>query len=131
MVLGVFLGTLGPLNMSIWCRRNTNFHVFDPRKCDLEMSPRKSWKKVRFWKDCGLHFGDFCLPKRIQKSSQKNVCKKVGKRALLTDFLGWPGGKRSRRGETREGSESQKMQDLGKSFWKGILSSHNLSTLGF
>ena len=36
---------------------------------------------------------------------------------------------RSRRGETREGSESQKMQDLGKSYWKGILSSHNLSTL--
>ena len=48
----------------------------------------------------------------------------------LTVFGGRPGGMRGARGETREGSESQKMQDLGKRFLERKLSSHNLSTLG-
>ena len=68
MIFGVFLGTLGPLKMSATLKRNTNFHVSDPRKYDLEIGPRKSQKKVRFSKDLGLNFGDFCLPKRVLKS---------------------------------------------------------------
>ena len=68
MNFGVFLDTLGTLKMSIWSRRNAHFHVFDPRKESLEIGPRKSEKQMRFWKDFGCHFGDFCVPKRVLKS---------------------------------------------------------------
>ena len=77
MVFGLVFGTLGSLKMSIWSRRNTHFHFLDPRKCELEMCPRKSREKVRFGMDLELHFGDFCLPKRVQKSGQKKVRKKI------------------------------------------------------
>ena len=32
MVFGVLFGTLGPLKVSTWCRRNIHFHLFDPPK---------------------------------------------------------------------------------------------------
>ena len=61
MVLGVFLGTLGSLKMSISSRRNTDFHVFDPRRCEFEIGTRKNRKKLSCWKDFGDSFADFSL----------------------------------------------------------------------
>jgi hypothetical protein len=75
-----FLGTLGSLKMSISSRRNTDFHVFYPRKCDLEIGTRTNSKKLSFWKDFGLHFCDFFFLKRVLKSSRKKARKKVRKK---------------------------------------------------
>jgi hypothetical protein len=80
MVLGVFWGTLGSLKMSISSRRNTDFHVFYPRKCDVEIGTRKNRKKLSFWKDLGLHFCDFSLLKRVLKLSRKTIRKKMRKK---------------------------------------------------
>ena len=77
MVLGVFVGILGTLKMSISSRRNAHFQVFDPLKCDLEIGPRKSWKQVRFGVHFGLHFGDFGLQKRVLKSGRKKEGEKT------------------------------------------------------
>ena len=121
-VLGVFLGTLGSLKMSISSRRNTDFHVFYPRKCDVEIGTRTNRKKLSFWKDLGLHFCDFSLLKRVLKASQNNTRKKIKKNVILAVFWGRPGGMCGRRGETREGSEIQNCRilekDIGKKFFK-------------
>ena len=76
MVWGVLLGTLGSLKISISSRGNTDFHVFDPRKCDLEIGTRKNRKELSFWKDLGLHFCDLFLLKRVLKASQEKPGKK-------------------------------------------------------
>ena len=44
-----FLGTLGSLKMSISSRQNTDFHVFYPRKCDLDFGSILG----RFWEGFG------------------------------------------------------------------------------
>ena len=120
-VLGVFLGTLGSLKMSISSRRNTDFHVFYPRKGDLEIGTRKNRKKLSFWKDFGLHFYDIFLIKRVLKASQNKTRKKI-KKSDISCFLGAAGGMCGRRGETREGSEIQNCRILekviGKKFFK-------------
>ena len=127
MVLGVFWGTLGSLKMSIWCRRNIHFHFFDPRKCDLEIGPRKSQTKVSFWKDFGLHFGDFCLPKRVQKSGRKQISKQSENSLAKSDF-GAGLAERAEPGERyREGLRRQKLTDFWeKDFGKEFLTSHIL-----
>ena len=106
------MGTLGSLKMSISSRRNTDFHVLYPRKCDLEIGTRTNSKKLSFWKDFGLHFCDFFLLKRVLKSSRKKTRKKVTKK--LKQLLCRPGGMCGRRGETREGSEIQNCRILEK-----------------
>ena len=89
-ILGVFLGTLGSLKMSISSRRNTDFHVFYLRKCDLEIGTRKNSKKLSFWKDFGVHFCDFFFLKRVLKSSRKKTRKKVSKKLKQLFFWGEP-----------------------------------------
>ena len=79
MLFGVFRGSLGTSNMSAVLEPYAIFHVLDPRKGDLEIGPRKSEEKVRFWKDFGLNFGHFSLQKRVQKSARTNKSKKVRK----------------------------------------------------
>ena len=77
MVFGVFFCIRGPLKMSATLKRNTHFHLLHPRKSDLEMGPRKNREKVRSGMDLELHFGDFCLPKRVQKSGREKGREKV------------------------------------------------------
>ena len=121
MVFGVFFGTIETLKMSISSRRNTHFHVFDPRKYDLEIGPRKSWKKVRFGMHFGLNFGDFWLQKRVQKSGLKKVRKKVRKKPIYP-FLGFGPAECAVAGERLErGPERQNCRILGKIIWKGFL----------
>ena len=110
----MFLGTLGSLKMSISSRRNTDFHIFYLRKCDLEIGTRKNSKKLSFWKDFGVHFCDFFVIKRVSKSSRKKTRKKNDKKVETAVFLGRPGGMCGRRGETREGSEIQNCRILEK-----------------
>ena len=108
--------------MSISSRRNIDFHVLHPRKCDLEIGTRTNSKQLSFWKDFGLHFCDFFLLKRVLKSSRKKTRQKMRKNVEVAVFLGRPGGMCGRRGETREGSEIQNCRILekviGKEFFK-------------
>ena len=128
-ILGVFLGTLGFLKMSILSRRNTDFHVFYLRKCDVEIGTRTNTKKLGFWKDLGLHFCDFSLLKRVLKLSRKTTRKKMRKNVEVTVLGGLAGGMCGRRGETREGSEIQNCRILEKVIGKSF-SNHHLSSLG-
>ena len=84
------MGTLGSLKMSISSRRNTDFHVFYLRKCDLEIGTRKNSKKLSFWKDFGLHFYDVFLLKRVLKSSRKKTRKQMRKMCNLLFFGAGP-----------------------------------------
>ena len=119
---GSVLGTLGSLKMSISSRRNTDFHVFYPRKCDLEIGTRTNSKKLSFWKDFGLHFCDFFLSKRVLKSSRKKARKKMRKKLTYLFFWDSPAecavaGERLDRGQ-----KSKKVRILekviGKEFYK-------------
>ena len=58
--------------MSAVFKPYTLCHVFDPRRGDLEIGPRTSAEAVRFWKDLGFNFADFCLQQLLQKSAQKH-----------------------------------------------------------
>ena len=77
--------------------------------------------------DLELHFGDFCLPKRIQKSDEKKVRKKCAKKQSFHDFWGGPA-ERAEPGERyREGLRRQKLTDFWeKGFGKEFLTSHIL-----
>jgi hypothetical protein len=129
-VLGVFLGTLGSLKMSISSRRNTDFHVFGPRKCDLEIGTRKNRKKLSFWKDLGLHFCDFSLLKRVLKSSRKKTSKKMRKKLKQLFFGDWPA-ECAVAGERLERGQKSKIAGSWKKILERSFSSHHLSTLGF
>ena len=114
------MGTLGSLKMSISSRRNIDFHVFYPRKCDVEIGTRKNRKKLSFWKDLGLHFCDFSLLKRVLKLSRKTTRKKMRKK-LTWLFWGDCPAECAVAGERLErGPESQNCRILGKSIWKGF-----------
>ena len=126
MVFGVFFGTLGTLKMSISSRRNTHFHVFDPLKCDLEIGPRKSWKKVRFGMDFGLHFWWLLAPKTCPEIRSEKSSEKSEKKAYLSVFRVRPGGMCGRRGETREGSRKAKLSDSWKKYLERIFRNSRL-----
>ena len=122
------MGTLGSLKMSISSRRNTDFHVFYLRKCDLEIGTRTNSKKLSFWKDFGLHFCDLFLLKRVLKASKKKVCKQVRQKLRKLFFWGCPAecavaGERLDRGQ-----KSKKVRILEKVIGRSF-SSHHLSTL--
>ena len=123
-----FLGTLGSLKMSISSRRNTDFHVFYPRKCDLEIGTRKNRKKLSFWKDFGLDFYDFFLLKRLLKSSRKKTCKKVSKK-LKQLFFGVAPAECVVAGERLERGQKSKIAGSWKKILERSFSSHHLSTL--
>ena len=130
MVLGVFWGTLGSLKMIISSRRNTDFHVFNPRECDLEIGTRKKRKKLSAWKDLGVHFCDFSLLKRVLKASKKKTRKKVRKK-LKQLFFGAGPAECAVAGERLDrGQKSKKVRILEKVIGKSF-SSHHSSTLGF
>ena len=130
MVLGVFLGTLGSLKMSISSRRNIDFHVFVPRKCDLEIGTRQNRKKLSFWKDLGLHFCDLFLLKRVLKASQAKTWKKM-RNNLKQLFFGAGPAECAVAGERLDkGKKSQIVRILEKVIGRSF-SSHHLSTLGF
>ena len=65
----------------------------------------------------------FVLLKGVLKSGFEKHSQTNENKLEIAVFLGQSGGMRSRRGETREGSEIQKMQDLGKSYWKEFFKS--------
>ena len=130
MVLGVFWDTLGSLKMSISSRRNTDFHVSDPRKWDLEIGIRTNRKKLSFWKDLGLHFCDLSLLKRVLKSSRKKARKKVRKK-LTEPFFGVAPAECAVAGERLERGQKSKIAGSWKKLLERSFSSHHLSTLGF
>ena len=110
------MGTLGSLKMSISSRRNIDFHVLHPRKCDLETGTRQHSKKLSFWKDFGLHFCDFFFLKRVLKSSRKKTRKKVSKK-LKRLFFGVAPAECAVAGERLE--RGQKSKIAGS--WKTLL----------
>ena len=122
MVLGMFWGTLGSLKMSISFRRNTDFHVFDPRKCDFGIGTRKNRKKLCFWKDFGVSSSDFFLIKRVLKSSRKKTRKQMRQTCNYL-FLGAGPAECAVAGERLDrGQKSKKVRILekviGKEFFK-------------
>ena len=130
MILGLFLGTLGSLKMSISSRRNVDFHVLYPRKCDLEIGTQTNSKKLSFWKDFGLHFCDFFLLKRALKSSRKKTSKKVSK--MLKQLFFWVApAECAVAGERLERGQKSKIAGSWKKILERSFSSHHLSTLGF
>jgi hypothetical protein len=122
------LGTLGSLKMSISSRRNTDFHVLYPRKCDLEIGTRKNSKKLSFWKDFGVHFCDFFLIKRVSKSSRKKARKKMRKKLKQLFFWGEPA-ECAVAGERLERGQKSKIARSWKKLLERSFSSHHLSTL--
>ena len=126
----MFLGTLGSLKMSISSRRNTDFHVFDHRKCDVEIGARKNRKKLSFWKDLGLLFYDFSFLKRVLKLSPKKTRKKVRKK--LKQLFFWVGpAECAVAGERLERGQKSKIAGSWKKLLERSFSSHHLSSLGF
>ena len=130
MVFGVFWGILGSVKMSISSRRNTDFHVFYPRKCDVEIGTRKNKKKLSFRKDLGLHFCDLSLLKRVLKLSRKTTRKKL--RNKLKQLFFWAGpAECAVAGERLERGQKSKIAGSWKKLLERSFSSHHLSSLGF
>ena len=122
-----FLGNLGSLKMSISSRRNTDFHVFYPRKGDLEIGTRKNSKKLSFLKDFRLNFCDCFLLKRVLKSSRKKARKKVRKK-LKQLFFGVAPAECAVAGERLERGQKSKIAGSWKKILERSFSSHHLST---
>ena len=76
MVFGVEFGTLETLKMSIWCTRNTNFHISGLPKSRLGKKSPQSSKKVV----CGLNFGTIFGALLVKSATRNQVKKGVGKK---------------------------------------------------
>ena len=124
------MGTLGSLKMSISSRRNTDFHVFHPRKCDLEIGTRKNRKKLSFCKNFGLHFYDIFLLKRVLKASRNKTRKKLSKKLKQLFFWVAPA-ECAVAGERLERGQKSKIAGSWKKILERSFSSHHLSSLGF
>ena len=79
MVFGVNFRTLGSSNMSIWCRRNTDFLIFGlPNSCSKNESPQSS-KIMRFLLNFGAIFGVLLVKNATRNQVKKRVGEKLKK----------------------------------------------------
>ena len=82
---------------------------------------------MRFGMDLELHFGDFCLPKRVQKSGRKKNAEKMRKTDLKSLFGPGPA-ERAEPGERyREGLRRAKIEKYWEKILEGIFERQNLS----
>ena len=71
VVFGVDFRTLGYSNMSIWFRRNTDFHKSGLPKSRLKNESPQSSEKMRLWLNFGFTFLSFLVPKTLPEIKSK------------------------------------------------------------